>query len=105
MSDHIQHDTKTGQMYCGHCGFKQALKMPAPIDDVLTAMDQFLEAHKACRAPAPETVMSEYIKGFDAGYGFVLHEIEQYAKNYKDKEACFAFHELLQHLRLEKDPK
>ena len=27
-----------------------------------------------------ETVMSEYIKGFDAGYSYVLHEIEQWIK-------------------------
>jgi hypothetical protein len=31
---------------------------------------------------APETVMSEYIRGFDAGYAYVLNEIEQYAKQY-----------------------
>lgn len=28
--------------------------------------------------PPSEAVMSEYIQGFDAGYSFVLHEIEKY---------------------------
>jgi hypothetical protein len=46
-----------------------------------------------------ETIMSEYIKGFDAGYGYVLHEIENYIKQYPDNK--FALTELLAHLKME----
>jgi len=30
-----------------------------------------------------ETTMSEYIKGFDAGYGYALNEVEQYINRYE----------------------
>ena len=51
-----------------------------------------------------ETVMSEYIKGFDAGYDYVLIEIERFANNYKGNK--FALAELLHHLKMEDiDPK
>jgi hypothetical protein len=49
-----------------------------------------------------ETTMSEYIKGFDAGYGYVLHEIENYIKQYPDNK--FALTELLAHLKMEDKP-
>jgi len=29
-----------------------------------------------------ETTMSEYIKGFDAGYGYAINEVVQYIKRY-----------------------
>jgi len=29
---------------------------------------------------APETVMSEYIEGFNAGYGYVLEQIERHPR-------------------------
>ena len=81
-TDHIVHNTITNRLDCQHCGFSEALKMPATIDGILVKMDAFTEAHKGCTAPQSETVMSEYIQGFDAGYGFVLHEIEQYIKRH-----------------------
>lgn len=80
MTDHIIHGT--GGMTCKHCGFTQAVKMPVPINDMLTQFDAFTEAHKGCKRPQSEAVMSEYIQGFDTGYGFVLHEIEQYIKRH-----------------------
>jgi hypothetical protein len=81
-TDHIVHNVVTQCMECQHCGFQQAVKMPAPIDAILAQFDAFIEAHRGCSVPASETVMSEYIKGFDAGYAYVLNEIEQYAKQY-----------------------
>jgi hypothetical protein len=45
---------------------------------------------------APETVMSEYIAGFDAGYDFVLREIERW-----QGEVGQDLHVLLEHLRME----
>ena len=97
-TDHIVHNIFTNRMECQHCGFSEALKMPATIDDivgkmdafteahrgwaVVDKMDAFTEAHRGCTAPQSETVMSEYIAGFDAGYSFVLHEIEQYIKRH-----------------------
>jgi hypothetical protein len=46
--------------------------------------------------------MSEYIKGFDAGYGYVLNEIEGYTKRYPDNR--FVLEELLAHLKMEGKP-
>ena len=51
----------------------------------------------------PETTMSEYIKGFNSGYEYVLHEVENFIKAYPTKE--FALHELLAHLRMEGKPQ
>lgn len=81
-TDHIVHNIFTNRMECQHCGFSEAMKMPATIEAVVDKMDAFTEAHRGCTAPQSETVMSEYIQGFDAGYGFVLHEIEQYIKRH-----------------------
>ena len=54
-----------------------------------------------------ETVMSEYIKGFDAGYGYALHEVERYIKrhDYEPRITGPLLH-LLAHLKMEdKDPQ
>jgi hypothetical protein len=50
-----------------------------------------------------ETTMSEYIKGFDAGYGYVLQEVENYIKQYPDNK--FVLEELLAHLKMEGKPE
>jgi hypothetical protein len=89
-------------MECQHCGFSEAIKMPAPLDAILGKMDAFMEAHKDCKRPQSEAVMSEYIKGFDAGYSYVLNEIEQYIWKYKDN--TFSLDELLAHLKMEGKP-
>ena len=101
-TDHIVHNSKTQMMECQHCGFTQAIKMPVPLDDLLSQFDAFMDAHKACQKPQSEAVMSEYIKGFDAGYSYVLNEIEQYAKAYRGDKLPFA--ELLYHLKMEGKP-
>lgn len=98
-TDHIVHNSHTQRMECQHCGFTQAVKMPAPIDAILGTFDAFMEAHKDCQRPQSEAVMSEYIKGFDAGYGYVLNEILRYANEYKDDKLPFM--ELLAHLKME----
>jgi len=51
------------------------------------------------KQPQAETVMSDYIKGFNSGYEYVLHEIENYIKQYPDNK--FALTELLAHLKME----
>jgi hypothetical protein len=89
-------------MECQHCGFSEAIKMPAPIDAILGEFDAFTAAHIACQRPQSETVMSEYIKGFDAGYDYVLNEILRYANVYKDDKLPYM--ELLRHLRMEGKP-
>lgn len=101
-ADHIINNLVTQRMECQHCGFTQALKMPAPVDAILGEMDVFLEAHKGCKRPPSEAVMSEYIKGFDAGYGYVLNEIERYINVYPTD--VFAVKELLAHLKMEGKP-
>jgi len=99
---HVVHNVKTGCMECTHCGFQQAVKMPIPIDEMLTTMDAFLAHHGACKAPAAETVMSEYIKGFDAGYGYVLVEIERWIKQHEhEPRVTQPIETLLAHLKME----
>jgi hypothetical protein len=77
-TDHIVHNAITQLMECKHCGFSRAVKMPDTIDSILAQFNAFMATHEACKAPAPETVMSDYIKGFDDGYDYVLREIEQW---------------------------
>ena len=95
-TDHVVHNARVGCLQCKHCGFQQAVKMPIAIEAMLTIMDKFTAAHKDCPAPARESVMSDYIKGFDAGYGYVLQEIERWQDEVgQDLEV------LLMHLRME----
>jgi len=102
-TDHIVHNSNTQCMECRHCGFQQAVKMPVPVSDILTQFDAFTKAHKGCKRPQSEAVMSEYVKGFDAGYAYVLNEIERYIDVYPND--VFAVKELLAHLKLEDKPK
>jgi hypothetical protein len=98
-TDHIVHNANTQCMECQHCGFQQAVKMPAPIDDILAKMDAFTKAHEGCKAPASEAVMSEYIRGFDAGYDYVLSEIERFERD--GPVYAKTIPALLAHLRME----
>jgi len=51
---------------------------------------------------APETNMSEYIAGFDAGYDCVLREIERYIKRHDyEPRITGPLLTLLAHLKLE----
>lgn len=51
---------------------------------------------------APETNMSEYIAGFDAGYDCVLREIERYIKRHDyEPRITGPLLNLLAHLKLE----
>ena len=53
----------------------------------------------------PETDMSEYIAGFDAGYDCVLREIERYIKRHDyEPRATWPIERLLAHLKMD-DPK
>jgi hypothetical protein len=102
-TDHVITNIKTGKFKCEFCGAEEEPPfMPAPIDVIIGAMDYFTDQHKDCKRPQAEAVMSEYIKGFDAGYSYVLNEIERYAKEYKGDKLPFA--ELLYHLKLEGKP-
>jgi len=50
----------------------------------------------------PETTMSEYIKGFDAGYDYSLREIEKWIKRYGfDPRYVGPVEVLLAHLKME----
>jgi hypothetical protein len=101
-TDHIVHNVQTQRMECQHCGFTQGVKMPDTIDNILAQFDAFTDAHKACQRPPSEAVMSDYIKGFDAGYSYVLHQIEVYTKGYPSE--AFVLAELLAHLKMEGKP-
>jgi hypothetical protein len=101
-TDHIIHNSTSQRMECQHCGFTEAIKMPATIDAIVGKMDAFTKAHEGCKRPQSEAVMSEYIKGFDAGYGYVLNEIERFSDEYKGNR--FALAELLHHLKMEDRP-
>jgi hypothetical protein len=104
MSDHIITNSLNGKFKCEFCGVEEEPPfMPAPIDVIIDAMDFFIDTHKHCKRPQAETVMSDYIKGFDSGYEYVLHEIEKYIKQYPDNK--FALTELLAHLKMEGKPE
>ena len=104
MSDHIITSSLNGKFKCEFCGVEEEPPfMPAPINVIIDAMDVFIETHKKCKRPQAEAVMSDYIKGFDAGYSYVLNEIERYAKEYKGDKLPFA--ELLYHLKMEGKPE
>ena len=99
-TDHIVHNSNTQCMECQHCGFQQAVKMPAPIDAILGEFDAFTKAHKGCKRPPSEALMSDYIKGFDAGYDYVLNEVEQYIAKANSHDAM-ALVQLLAHLKMD----
>jgi hypothetical protein len=104
-TDHIITDTKTGKFRCEFCGEEEEPPiMPAPIDVIIAAMDYFMDKHGNCTPPQSETVMSEYIKGFDAGYDYVLREIENYIKRANSHDAVMLV-ELLSHLKMEGKPQ
>lgn len=97
MSDeYIIHNTKTGCLECKHCGFQQAVKMPMAVSDMLTVMDTFQAAHKGCKAPIPEAVLSDYVKGFDHGCDYIIKEIELW-----EKEVGQDLDVLIRHLKME----
>jgi hypothetical protein len=50
-----------------------------------------------------ETTMSEYINGFDAGYAYVLNELEQYIAKANSHDALVLV-QLLSHLKMEGKP-
>jgi hypothetical protein len=103
MSDHVITNSLNGKFKCEFCGTEEEPPfMPAPINVIIDAMDYFIDTHKKCKRPQPEATMSEYIKGFNSGYQFVLHEIETYIKQYPDNK--FALEELLSHLKMEDKP-
>jgi len=107
-TDHIVQNARTQRIECKHCGWTQAVKMPVPIDDILAQFDAFTKAHEGCKRPPSEAMMSDYIKGFDAGYAYVLNEIELWqAKNYNcnfpiESEDLSL---LMAHLRMEGKPQ
>jgi hypothetical protein len=104
MSDHVITNSLNGKFKCEFCGTEEAPPfMPAPIDVIIDAMDYFISQHKDCKRPQAETVMSEYIKGFNSGFEYVLNEIENYIKQYPDNK--FALTELLAHLKMEGKPE
>jgi len=104
MSDHVVTNSLNGKFKCEFCGTEEAPPfMPAPINVIIDAMDYFISQHKDCKQPQAETVMSDYIKGFDSGYEYVLHEIENYTKQYPDNK--FVLEELLAHLKMEGKPE
>jgi hypothetical protein len=104
MSVHIITNSLNGKFKCEFCGTEEAPPfMPAPINVIIDAMDYFIDQHKDCKRPQAETVMSEYVKGFDSGYGYVLNEIEVYIKQYPDNK--FVLEELLAHLKMEGKPE
>ena len=51
-----------------------------------------------------ESVMSEYIKGSDAGYDYLLNEIEKF-KDDHDGDENILLCQLLAHLRMEGKPQ
>ena len=106
-TDHIVHNATMGKFACKFCGAVELPPfMPAPISVIIDAMDVFTNNHKDCKKPQQlETVMSEYIKGFDAGYEYVLHEMERYIRVREfEPRVANPLKDLLAHLKMEKTP-
>ena len=104
MNDHIITNSLNGKFKCEFCGVEEEPPfMPAPVEVIIDAMDVFIDTHKNCKRPQAETVMSDYIKGFNSGFEYVLHEIENYTKQYPDNK--FVLEELLAHLKMEGKPE
>jgi hypothetical protein len=104
MNDHIITNSLNGKFKCEFCGVEEEPPfMPAPVEVIIDAMDVFIDTHKNCKRPQAETVMSDYIKGFNSGFQYVLHEIENYTKQYPDNK--FVLEELLAHLKMEGKPE
>jgi len=100
-TDHIITNTKTGHFVCQHCGEEdKPPQMPCPINVIVDAMDHFESVHKDCK-PMPETVMSDYIRGFDHGCDYIVAEIERYTKASTSHDAL-VLAELLARLKMEK---
>jgi len=94
-TDHIFTEAKTGKFTCLACGATEAPPhMPAPINVIIDAMDHFISQHKDCKAPIAETVMTEYIAGFDAGCDFIVNMIETWSTKHQYDVVA-----LLAHLR------
>ena len=99
-TDHITLDGSTNQYECKHCGTVQPPpEMPCPINIMIDAMDVFIADHKDCPAPAQETVMTDYILGFDAGCDYIMREIELFERN--GPLYAKTIPALLAHLRME----
>jgi hypothetical protein len=49
-----------------------------------------------------ETIMSDYIKGFNDGYAYVLHEVENQIAKQTTSHDAMVLVQLLQHLKMEK---
>jgi len=104
MSNHVITNSLNGKFKCEFCGTEEAPPfMPAPINVIIDAMDYFIDKHKDCKRPQAETVMSEYVKGFNSGFEYVINEIENYTKQYPDNK--FVLQELLAHLKMEDKPQ
>jgi hypothetical protein len=104
-TDHVVTSTKTGKFKCEFCGEEESPPfMPAPINVIIDAMDVFIDKHKDCKRPQAEAVMSEYIKGFNGGYDYLLNEIENYIKSANSHDAMVLV-QLLAHLKMEGKPE
>lgn len=82
-ADHTIYNEKSGCLECKHCGFRGVVKMPIPLGDMVSLMDAFTTAHKGCVAPIAETVMSDYIKGFDHGCDYIVNEIKHWSEQHQ----------------------
>lgn len=96
-TDHIILDSASHQYECKHCGTIQPPPhMPCAVNIIVDAIDVFVAAHKDCKAPIPEAVMSDYVKGFDHGCDYIIKEIELW-----EKEVGQDLDVLIRHLKME----
>lgn len=98
MSKHVIHNTSTQRMECLYCGYTRAIKTVIAMDDTMSQMDGFIEAHKNCK-PIKKTTFSSYGEWFDHGVDNTLTEIEHYIKGVNSHDAIVLV-QLLEHLRM-----
>jgi hypothetical protein len=52
---HQIHGSKVLVLYCGHCTGALRLALPVPVSELVTATEQFMARHSACKAEEKPT--------------------------------------------------
>lgn len=52
---HQIHGSKVLAVYCGHCTGALRLALPVPVSELVTATEQFVARHQACKAEEKPT--------------------------------------------------
>ena len=69
---HVIMDSQNQEMRCEHCGAHLALRLPMPIDEFVTASENFIKAHADCKEskmpPQPDAPSRIEVDDFIIGW-------------------------------------